>query len=291
MSAKVEARGARAASPGRKVESKAEADVKQSAEKKGGLLTPKNIAIMATVLAVGYGAKKFLGEHIDVKDLMEKGIAFTEAQGQTAVLYYCAFTLLGVVCLIPTTPMELAGGFLFSPIYGMWTVLAFTGTAKLIANMISVLIARHIVKDWVHRNLVAKSELLSMVATAVKEEPWKMAFLVRGSMVPLAVKNYGLGVMDIDYLPIACCSAIFTNFYAFQNIYMGSTLVNLKDVFSPKKATDGPSDWTETAKKLMPIVFNVILVIFLVKAVKAQIKKQKAAIEQNLKDKEAKKGK
>merc|ERR1712185_470401 len=109
-------------------------------------------------------------------------------------------------------------------------------------------------------------------------------------MVPLAVKNYGLGVMDIDYLPIACCSAIFTNFYAMQNIYMGSTLQNLKDVFSPKKAGAGGAnaDWTQTAKKLMPIVFNVVLVIFLVKAIKGQIKKQKAAIEKDLKAKEGK---
>jgi uncharacterized membrane protein YdjX (TVP38/TMEM64 family) len=291
MSTKAEARGKRAESPGRTAEAKVEDAVQQDTAKKGGLLAPRNLAIMAVVLALGFAAKKFLGEHINVKELMEKGVAFIEAQGSTAVLYYCAFTLVGVVCLIPTTPMELAGGFLFSPIYGMWTVLAFTGTAKLIANIISVLIARHIVKDWVHKNMVAKSELLTMVATAVKEEPWKMAFLVRGSMVPLAVKNYGLGVMDIDYLPIAVCSAIFTNFYAFQNIYMGSTLQNLKDVFSPKKAAEGPSDWMETAKKLMPIVFNVVLVIFLVKAVKAQIKKQKAAIEQNLKDKDKKKDK
>lgn len=265
-------------------------DKKADAEpaKKAGFFTPKNIAIMVVVAVVGFGLKKYLGEKIDIKEMLEQAIAFVEGKGQTAVIWYCVFTFVGVVCLIPTTPMELAGGFLFSPVYGAWGVLVFTGAAKLAANVISVLIARHVLKDWVNKNMVAKSELLTMVSTAVKEEPWKMAFLVRGSMVPLAVKNYGLGVMDIDYLPIACCSMIFTNFYAFQNIYMGSTLQNLKDVFAPKKASDGPADWTSTAKKLMPIAFNVILVIFLVKAIKAQIKKQKAAIEKDLKAKESK---
>merc|ERR1711988_1514649 len=149
----------------------------------------------------------------------------------------------------------------------MWTVLAFTGASKICANIVSVLIARYLLKDWATEKLVKPFKLMTMVSEAIKEEPWKMTMLVRGSMVPLSVKNYGLGVMDIDYLPIACCSMIFTNFYAFQNIYMGSTLQNLKDVFSPKKAAEGPADWTETAKKLMPIVFNVVLVVFLVKAV------------------------
>merc|ERR1711979_43865 len=112
---------------------------------------------------------------------------------------------------------------------------------------------------------MGKSDLLNLVATAVKDEPWKMAFLVRGSMVPLFVKNYGLGVTDIGYLPNACCSLIFTNFYAAQNIYVGGTMKNLKEVFAPKKAGGGPEDWASTLKAILPIVFNILLVIVLVK--------------------------
>lgn len=261
---------------------------KDNAKAKGGFFTPKVGIILAVVCAAVVGAY-MNRDKVDVQGSLEKAIAFVEAQGNAAVYWYCLFTFIGVVCLIPTTPMELAGGFLFSPIYGMWMVLVFTGTAKILANSVSVMIARHVVKDWVMTNVVAKSELLTMVRTAVKEEPWKMAFLVRGSMVPLFVKNYGLGVMDIDLLPIAVCSMIFTNFYAFQNIYMGAACQNLKDVFAPKAASTGPQDWTATAKKLMPIAFNICLVIFLVKAVKDQIKKQKAQIEENLKKKEEKK--
>merc|ERR1712139_713952 len=138
------------------------------------------------------------------------------------------------------------------------------------------------------KNVVAKSDLLQMVASAVKDEPWKMAFLVRGSMVPLFVKNYGLGVTNIGYLPNACCSMIFTNFYAAQNIYMGSTMQNLKEVFAPKKAAAGPTDWTQTAKTLMPVLFNVLLVAFLVKAIMAQVKKSTEKIEKEKEEKNKK---
>merc|ERR1712070_581945 len=102
-------------------------------------------------------------------------------------------------------------------------------------------------------------------------------------------KNYGLGVLDIGYVPIALCSCIFTPFYALQNIYFGSLCQDLKDVFSPKKG-GGEKTWVDTAKTIMPIVFNVLLVVFLMRAVKAQMKKQKEKIEADVKAKEGKKG-
>merc|ERR1719146_596665 len=114
--------------------------------------------------------------------------------------------------------------------------LFYTTLAKFVANLISVVLARYVIRDWVHEHIVSKFELLRLVSTAVKEEPWKMAFLVRGSMVPLSVKNYGLGVMDMPLLPIAVNSCIFTTFYAFQNIYLGSVAGNLKAAFAGKKA-------------------------------------------------------
>lgn len=257
----------------------------------GSLLgTLKKIVIVVSVVAFVYGVTTTMGDKKKVMAALESSISFIEEQGNTAVAVYCAITLVGVVCLVPTTPMELAAGFLFSPKYGMWTVLCFTGASKLIANTVSVFIARHVLKDWVMKNVVAKSELLTMVSSAVKEEPWKMVFLVRGSMAPLFVKNYGLGVMEVDYFPIACCSMIFTNFYAFQNIYMGSACSDLKEVFAPKKAVAAEEQsWTDTLKATMPIAFNVLLVIFLVKAVKAQVKKQKDKIQDDLKAKTEKK--
>jgi len=273
-------RGARAASP-KPVAKKEEAKAEKEPAKSKLPIDPKTAAKVAVVAVVLVALYKYLGSKVNVKAFLEKAVDFVEKKGNTAVYWYVLFTFVGVVCLVPTTPMEIAGGFLFHNKWGLW-VYVFTGCAKLCANIVSVLIARFLVKDMVMEKVVKKSELLTMVASAVKEEPWKMAFLVRGSMVPLFVKNYGLGVTDIGYLPNACCSMIFTNFYAAQNIYMGSTMQNLKEVFAPKVA-GGPMDWSATAKKMLPIAFNVALVIFLVKALKTQFTKQKQAIEDKLK--------
>jgi len=265
---------------------------KEEEAPKGGMSGSVKLAIAVAVLAVvGFGLKKTVLEKVDMKEQLENAITFIEKQGAAAIWWYCLFTFIGVVCLIPTTPMELAGGFLFSPQHGMWMVLVYTGTAKLCANIISVLMARFVVRDWVMKNIVAKSSLLQMVLAGAKDEPWKMCFLVRGSMVPLAVKNYGLGVTEISYLPIAVCSTIFTNFYAFQNIYVGSSMSDLKEVFAPKKAAEGPTDWQTYAKKGFPILFNLLLILLMVKAVQGQVKKQAAKVKAEEEAKEAKKAK
>lgn len=211
--------------------------------------------------------------------------------GPEAFSAYLLITFIGVVCLVPTTIMELGGGFLFSKTYGVFGTWAATSVAKLFANIISVLIARHLVKDFVQKNLVAKSSLLQAASAAVKEQPLQMAFLVRGSMVPLAVKNYGLGVMDVPYWCIACCACIFTPFYAFQNIYLGSTVSDIASLFGAKKkekeASAGGVDWNF----IFGIACNVTLVFLLVRAIKTQLKKQVDSVNAGLaKKNEDKKG-
>mmetsp|Transcript_83989 Transcript_83989/g.271443 ORF Transcript_83989/g.271443 Transcript_83989/m.271443 type:complete len:254 (-) Transcript_83989:272-1033(-) len=238
------------------------------------------LALLGVVSAVAYVA---VNSGFNVKDALESAVSYIEAQGDNALFMYLLFTLVGVVALVPTTPMEFAGGFLFSARYGMWTTWALTSAAKLVANVISVCLARHIFRDFVRRTFVEKWDILRLVSIAVKEEPYKMAFLVRGSMVPLSVKNYGLGVLDIGILPIALTSCIFTPFYAYQNIYFGSACQDLKEVFAGKKSSGASGDWQSTLKTLMPMLFNACLVLFLIRAVKYQIMRSRAAVEASLK--------
>eukprot|EP00747_Dinoflagellata_sp_TGD_P074142 gnl/TRDRNA2_/TRDRNA2_158203_c0_seq1.p2 gnl/TRDRNA2_/TRDRNA2_158203_c0~~gnl/TRDRNA2_/TRDRNA2_158203_c0_seq1.p2 ORF type:complete len:284 (+),score=74.45 gnl/TRDRNA2_/TRDRNA2_158203_c0_seq1:27-878(+) len=250
-------------------------------DKSGGNMA---IIIMVAALALICGGGALVGKE-RMQGAMEAAIMWVESQGDNAMYAYLAFNIFAILTPTPsTTPMEFAGGFLFSPRYGMINTWLLTCASKFVANFISIILARYVVKDWVTRNLVQKYEILRMVSNAVKDEPFKMAFLVRGSMVPLCVKNYGLGVLDIGYFPIACCSLIFTPFYAFQNIYLGASFSDLKEVFMPKKNTGEAAGWQDTIKGVLPIVFNVFLVLFLVKAVKGQMKKQKEKIAERLKE-------
>jgi len=235
------------------------------------------------LLALGfYKAYGFAGVGKHLKDVMESAIFYIESS-EYAMMAYLAFTVVGVVALVPTTAMEFSGGFLFVPKYGLLGTLLLTCAAKFVANLIAITLAKYVLRDWVRRNFVDRSELLSLVAEAAKDEPYKMAFLVRGSYAPLSVKNYGLGVLDIGYLPIMATSCIFSPFYAVQNIYMGSACKSLQEVFAPMKQQEGQNSWMTAIKAAMPVVLNLLLVVFLIKALKAQLKKSRSAMEAKLK--------
>lgn len=240
---------------------------------------------VAVVVGVLVGGFVMAGGQSGMKQGMEAAIHYVEAAGNNGMYLYLAITTIGVIGVVPTTPMELAGGFLFSTKYGWWVVWLLTSLAKFVGNIVSVLIARHLIKDWVRKNVIDRFELLKLVESAVAEEPYKMAFLVRGSLIPLSVKNYGLGVMDVGLIPIALGSCVFTPFYGLQHIVIGSACKNLKEVFAPKHGSDGPASWVDSLKTMLPIAFNVMLIFFIVKAVKSQINKKKAAIEKELREK------
>ena len=137
--------------------------------------------------------------------------------------------------------------------------------AKFVANIIAITLAKYVLRV----QGVSRSEILSLVADSAKEEPYKMAFLVRGSYAPLSVKNYGLGALDMGYLPIMSSSCIFSPFYAMQNIYMGSAFQSLQEVFMPNSRKE-QGGWL------------LLLVVFLV-AMKQQLKRSRTKMEEDLK--------
>jgi uncharacterized membrane protein YdjX (TVP38/TMEM64 family) len=149
-----------------------------------------------------------------------------------------------------------------------------------------VFAARHFFRDWVNEKIVAKNELLRLVRDGIKDEPYKLSFLIRGAMIPLGVKNYGLGVMEVGYLPIICGSLVFTPVYGFRNIYLGSGLSDMAEIFAPPKAGDGPVTLEARIKKMMPIICNVLLVVVTIKIFMNQINKQRKIEEDKLKSKQ-----
>jgi len=224
-----------------------------------------------------------------LQDYTMAAISYIESQGAFGYFIYHVILFIQIIFLIPISPLEFAGGFLFKNTYGITMTSITVCLTKFVANIFSVFFARHFIKDWVRKNILEKSDLLMMVESAMAEEPYKMSFLVRGALIPLGVKNFGLGVMDVGYLPIIAGSLVFTPVYGFRNIYLGSSFSDLAEIFAPKKQDAADATWGDIVKKSLPVVFNVLLVLFTIKAIMNQLKKQREKIEKELKEKEGKK--
>lgn len=254
---------------------------KSNGDGKGG--GGKNYLMLAGA-AVLLGIAIFFADKQRLQAMTTGAIEYIQSQGNLGFLIYHLLLFAQIILVIPISPLEFAGGFLYKDTYGVPLVSFTVCMTKFAANLGSVFFARHFIRDWVKRNIVQKFELLQMVETAMADEPYKMSFLVRGAMIPLGVKNYGLGVMDVGYVPIIAGSLVFTPLYGFRNIYLGSSCSELSEIFAPKKDS-GEATWGDIVRKMLPVVFNVLLVVFTIKVLMDQLKKQRAKIEKELRDK------
>ena len=202
---------------------------------------------------------------------------------------YLLTVFVGVLLLVPSTPIETLGGLLYaSPqhdVTGMQAACAsLIGTqtatcdmlelwllssfAKLSANVFSVLIARHLARDLVERHLLPRYPILQAASTLAEEEPLKTTLLIRGSMVPLAVKNYGCGVLNVPYWCIALGSLLFGPLYGFQNFLMGAEARRLGE----DSVTAAGSGNKSAEMMVLSVVVQLAVVMAVVKRVQQKIK-------------------
>ena len=79
-------------------------------------------ALLVLLFSRAYG---YTGIGKYMKNVMESAIFYIESS-EYAMMAYLAFTVVGVIALVPTTAMEFSGGFLFVPKYGLLGTLLFT---------------------------------------------------------------------------------------------------------------------------------------------------------------------
>jgi uncharacterized membrane protein YdjX (TVP38/TMEM64 family) len=209
---------------------------------------------------------------------------------------YLLAVFVGVLLLIPSTPIETLGGVLYAKpdydatalqpacvaVIGEQTATCdvlelwiLSSLAKLFANVFSVLIARHLARGFVERHVFPRYSILQAASDIAEEEPLKTTLLIRGSMVPLAVKNYGCGVLNVPYWCIALGSLIFGPLYGFQNFLMAAEARRLgEDSMTAASSGNGGKN---VEAMVLGYVLQLMVVIALVQRVQAKIKQMTAA--------------
>lgn len=204
---------------------------------------------------------------------------------------YLLTVFVGVLLLVPSTPIETLGGLLYAnPLYDVTGIQAacvsLIGTqtatcdmlelwllgsfAKLSANVFSVLIARHLARSLVERHLLPRYPILQAASTLAEEEPLKTTLLIRGSVVPLAVKNYGCGVLKVPYWCIALGSLVFGPLYGFQNFLLGAEARRLGE--DSVEATGVGSGKKSAEMMVLGCLVQFVVVIAVVKRIQGKIR-------------------
>lgn len=116
--------------------------------------------------------------------------------GVAGVLAFSFAYLLGVVVLVPSSPMSLAAGLA----YGWWGI-PIVLVVETTGATVSFLISRYLLRKKV-RAATSKRPLARATVQAVNAEGWKTVVLLRLSpILPFNAQSYLLGATDIPLVP------------------------------------------------------------------------------------------
>lgn len=152
------------------------------------------LAIIATGIALGLVYR----EHFS-PDRIE---AWVGALGIWAPLVFIGIYLVAPVLFVPGSPLTIAAGALFGPVWGiLYVLIGSVGGATL-----AFLIARYLAGDWVQERA---SGMLRQVKEGVEAEGWRFVAFVRlVPLFPFNGLNYVLGLTRIPLATYVIASAL-----------------------------------------------------------------------------------
>ncbi|KAJ1618459.1 hypothetical protein T492DRAFT_1092304 [Pavlovales sp. CCMP2436] len=174
---------------------------------------------------------------------------FLQTQGPLGALYYMGFLVLWTLCCLPTTPLEIAAGYTFSPVLSIGASIVGKTAGSLIAFALGRQFAARVLArpagaaDDGGVTLAGRARALSLqLQSAVTARPVQTITMVRASPMPIAIKNYGLALLPAHVLPgrlFAVITLVVNMPYSIAWSLTGSSASSLQEALSGDARTGG----------------------------------------------------
>jgi uncharacterized membrane protein YdjX (TVP38/TMEM64 family) len=215
----------------------------------------KRVLAVLTLAALGLTAGLLLFRFVrsDDFDLVVQWLQTHEALG--AALYVVGFTSCVVLCF-PSTAFELLAGYVF----GFWLGLLLATTGKLVGSTLSYAIGRFLCRHRVHAYMARGHPALQGFQSLLRKRQVVVVFLTRVAFFPIAVKNYGLSVLDVRF-PVFFAAALFTGLpFSVIWVYSGHAVEN----FAALLTNPGSSRHSTEVVLLLVGAASALLLLFVV---------------------------
>ncbi len=126
--------------------------------------------------------------------------------------------------------IDLISGYVYGG--GKGFVLAYV--TKLLATTASYFAGRYLFRDMLVLHFVKEYVWLEAMATLVQEKPWLSNVLLRASVIPAAVKSYGLGAIQDPPVPFFTAAVVIMALLSWVLTDLGAKLQDPADIFKAK---------------------------------------------------------
>lgn len=214
------------------------------------------------VMAAGLAAGFFALAHFRRRELVQSLVALmvaAEALGYAGMFLYALFFVVATLVMVPTAPLEMAGGLLYAKREGLAIAIALAATAKLTSGAVAFLLGRTLLARVVEERVLPRFPIFRATSRAIRTEPFKMICLVRFAPIPTIAKSLGLAACGAPFLKFLIASAMFGVPWSILGVLAGSSLATFADIFDGKgedRIAEMIRPWKE-----MPIVLGTVGVL------------------------------
>jgi len=186
-------------------------------------------------------------------------------------LYAMVLTLTATIC-IPTTPFELAAGYLF----GFIAAIPISLTGKVLGSLISFALGKYVLFSCIKSWSFFKTRLFKGLEHAIKSKPWHILTAARLSALPLSIKNYGLSVLGASWLPFSVTTLLGSIPFTLTWSQIGSLS---KDI---QQASSGGHRSSVTEWVLMSVgILSCLVLMLMLRKYAAEEMNKVALLDQN----------
>ncbi|CAM9113172.1 unnamed protein product [Ectocarpus sp. 6 AP-2014] len=175
------------------------------------------------------------------------------------LLFYLVFSVL-VVGLFPLGVIDLAAGFLF----GVWVGFPVALATKTSGSVLCFILSRCTCSEYLRRTMVEHYDWLAALSLMMKEQQFRTMALLRFSVLPAALKNYGCGSLAVSVRMYAGVTALALSLESFVLVPIGARIDSLENMMSRK----------HTLQEKAALVLGVVLLLTLVFGIRRTVRLQ-----------------
>jgi len=191
-------------------------------------MLPKR-AVAAFFLVLG-GLSLATVDRTKALERMIEILSTTEEMGVTGMVLYVGAFVLATLLFVPTAPLDMAAGFLFSRRYGIYVAAALAAVGKQASGSAAFLLGRTTLRQYVHDKLLPRFPIFKAVASAVETDAFKMTCMVRFAPIPTVAKGLCLAASGVPFPTFFAASGLLALPWSVAGAVAGSTLASLPEL-------------------------------------------------------------
>lgn len=215
-----------------------------------------------TVVAVFVALAGILFACVDRQRALEQLVwvlSNTKDMGYVGMVLYVAAFVFATLLLVPTAPLDMAAGLLFSRQHGLYVAVALAAVAKQVSGCAAFLLGRTLLREYVRAELLPRFPIFGAVASAVETDAFMMTCIVRFAPVPTVAKGLCLAASGVPFITFFVASALLALPWSVAGAVVGSTLASLPEILDGRgeaKLAEVLGEWKER-----PWVFAAAIVL------------------------------